>query len=138
MLKHRQQKLTFLILLVISIAMAAGFALYALRQNVNLYETPRQISTVVFQPDQTFRLGGLVVKGSVQQSADLQVSFTLTDNYANVRVKYRGILPSLFHEGQGIVAQGRLNEQGVFIADEVLAKHDANYKPPAIDEKKSS
>lgn len=132
MLNHRKRRLYFLLLLVVSTGIAVTLALYALRQNVNLYETPQQVVQRSIPPDQVFRLGGMVVKGSVIQGADLQVSFTLTDYKANINVQYQGVLPSLFHEGQGIVAQGRLNGQGVFIADEVLAKHDANYKPPAI------
>lgn len=132
MLSHRKRRLAFILLLVGSIGLAAGLGLYALRQNVNLYETPRHLAEQPPAQDRIFRLGGMVVKGSVHHGRDLRVNFTLTDYAANVQVNYQGVLPSLFHEGQGIVAQGHLNPQGVFIADEVLAKHDANYKPPAI------
>jgi cytochrome c-type biogenesis protein CcmE len=132
MLSQRKHRLSFLLLLMAGVGVSISLALYALRQNVNLYETPQQILQRPASPQQVFRLGGMVVKGSVQYGAGLQVSFVLTDYHANIRVEYRGVLPSLFHEGQGIVAQGRLNEQGVFIADEVLAKHDANYKPPGL------
>lgn len=132
MLNHRKRRLYFITLLVGSIGVAVSLALYALRQNVNLYETPQQVIQQSVRPGQVFRLGGMVVKGSVQHGAGLQVSFALTDYHANIQVQYQGILPSLFREGQGIVAQGRLNDQGIFIADEVLAKHDANYKPPEI------
>jgi cytochrome c-type biogenesis protein CcmE len=134
MLIQRKRRLYFIITLLIGVSAAVGLALFALRQNVNLYQTPRQVAEHPLPKDQIFRLGGMVVKGSVQQGADLQVSFTLTDYHANVRVQYQGVLPSLFREGQGIVAQGRLDDQGVFIAEQVLAKHDANYKPPAINE----
>lgn len=132
MLNHRKRRLYFIILLVMSIGLAVSLGLYALRQNVDLYATPQQVSQQSPHKGQTFRLGGMVVKGSVQHGQGLQVSFILTDYHANIRVEYQGVLPSLFHDGQGIVAQGSLNAQGVFIADQVLAKHDANYKPPGI------
>jgi len=132
MLNHRKRRLGFLLLLIVSIGVAASLALYALRQNVNLYETPQQVSQLHLREGQIFRLGGMVVQGSVRHGQNLQVSFSLTDYHANIKVEYQGVLPSLFREGQGIVAQGYLNKQGVFIADQVLAKHDANYKPPGI------
>ena len=132
MLSHRKRRLYFIVLLLASMGIAVSLALYALRYNVNLYETPRQIAQQPPHDGQIFRLGGMVVKGSVQHGEGLTVSFMLTDYQANIRVEYQGVLPSLFREGQGIVAQGGLNSQGVFIANEVLAKHDANYKPPAI------
>jgi cytochrome c-type biogenesis protein CcmE len=79
------------------------------------------------------RLGGLVVKGSVKKIPEtLKIYFTLTDGHQNIEVRYDGILPALFREGQGIVAQGQLNNFGIFVADQVLAKHDSNYKPPEI------
>jgi cytochrome c-type biogenesis protein CcmE len=132
MLSHRKRRLSFIVLVVASVGVAVGLGLYALRQNVNLYETPRQVALQPPPPNQTFRLGGMVVQNSVRHYPDLKVSFTLTDYQSSIPVEYQGVLPSLFHEGQGIVAQGRINSQGVFIADEVLAKHDANYKPPSI------
>jgi cytochrome c-type biogenesis protein CcmE len=83
--------------------------------------------------DHTFRLGGLVSEGSVQRQADgLTVQFDVTDTLKNVKIQYTGILPDLFREGQGIVALGRLRDDGVFVADEVLAKHDENYMPPEV------
>ena len=82
-----------------------------------------------------FRLGGLVVEGSVRRETDgLTVHFGLTDTASEIQVSYSGILPDLFREGQGIVAHGRLDEEGVFVADEVLAKHDENYMPPEVAE----
>lgn len=132
MLLHRKRRLYFLAVLVASASIAAALALYALRQNINLYYTPQQVQAEHLKEGQVFRLGGMVVPGSVQHGAGLQAAFTLTDYHSTLRVEYEGILPSLFREGQGIVAQGRLNHEGIFIADEVLAKHDANYKPPKI------
>lgn len=132
MLSPRKRRLCFILLVVSSLSLALGLSLYALRQKVNLYKTPQQVLAAPPNPDMVFRLGGMVVRGSVQQGENLAVKFTLTDFQAQIPVQYQGILPSLFREGQGIVAQGHLNEQGVFIADEVLAKHDANYKPPGM------
>ncbi len=132
MLNHRKRRLYFLLLIIVSSGIAVGLALIALQKNLNLYQTPQQVAKLNNQEHQIFRLGGMVVKGSVHQSADLHVNFSLTDYHANIQVEYQGILPSLFHEGQGIVAQGHLNNRGIFIADQVLAKHDANYKPPSI------
>lgn len=128
---QRKRRLYFILLLLIGISAAVGFALFALRQNINLYYTPSQL--LEQHSHRVARLGGLVVKGSVQhQKNSLQVSFVLTDFHCKVRVKYDGMLPSLFREGRGIVAQGHLNAKGIFIADQVLAKHDANYHPPEI------
>jgi len=132
MLSVRKKRFCFLLFLILSIGSACGLALFALRQNVNLYYTPEQILQHPLSNQQLFRIGGMVVAGSVQHGADLQVSFLLTDYKANIKVEYKGILPALFREGQGIVAQGRINSQGIFIADQVLAKHDASYKPPGI------
>ena len=132
MLSHRRRRLYFIIILLTSVSIAAGLALFALRQNIDLYVTPQQISQKHLTSGQVFRLGGMVVKNSVSYGNDLRVSFTLTDYHVDIPVEYQGVLPSLFREGQGIVAQGRLNPQGYFIADQVLAKHDANYRPPAI------
>jgi cytochrome c-type biogenesis protein CcmE len=132
MLNPRKRRLYFIMLVVSSFSVALCLSLYALRQKVNLYQTPQQVSAKPLKENVVFRLGGMVVKGSVKHGENLQVNFTLTDYHAEIPVQYQGILPSLFREGQGIVAQGRMNEQGVFMADEVLAKHDANYKPPSI------
>ena len=129
---HRRNKLLFVIVLIVACAIAAGLALYALKQNINLYSTPSQVLKQHIKVGQEFRLGGLVVKGSVKRGKGLEVQFTLTDYYHNMIVRYNGILPCLFREGQGIVAQGKMNAQHIFIADQVLAKHSATYRPPGI------
>lgn len=131
---HRRRK-TFIILLIGSaIAVASYLVLYALRSNINLFYTPSQIHDAQVSKNQTIRLGGMVVKNSVNKSTsgNLHVSFELSDGVKSVRVEYSGILPDLFREGQGIVAMGQLGENGVFIASQVLAKHDENYMPPEI------
>lgn len=132
MQRHRRRRLYFIICLTLGFGIASGLALYALRQNINLYFTPKQLDAHQFLGAQHFRLGGMVVQGSVKHGDNLKVQFVLTDYKANCAVEYQGVLPALFREGQGIVAEGHLNAAGVFIADQVLAKHDANYRPPAI------
>lgn len=134
MLPKRKRRLYFIILLISGMSISVGFALFALRQNINLYYTPQQLLQQSMPSKHAVRLGGMVVKNSIKRQAhSTQVSFELTDYHAKIKVIYDGILPSLFREEQGIVAQGHLNKQGVFIADQVLAKHDSTYKPPGMN-----
>lgn len=117
----------------VALVVAVSLVLFALRQNINLYLTPQQVLKEHIKAGQEFRLGGLVKKGTVKRfGKNLNVEFILTDFHKTLMVDYRGVLPSLFREGQGIVAEGKLNKEGVFIADQVLAKHDADYHPPEI------
>lgn len=107
--------------------------LYAFQQNLLYFYSPSQVAAGMVEPHTTFRLGGLVSAGSLQQEADsMEVRFALTDGAHTLPVRYRGLLPDLFREGQGIVTLGRMNESGVFLAQEVLAKHDENYMPPEV------
>ncbi len=129
----RKKRLTLIISLVIGVGIATGFALYAFNQNLMFFFTPTEVSQGKVPNNTLFRLGGMVVDGSVSKAEDsVIVKFDLTDNVNNVTVVYDGILPDLFREGQGIVAMGRLNANGQFMADEVLAKHDENYMPPEV------
>ncbi len=114
---------------VLCVGLATGLVLYALRANISLFYTPTQVRQGETRPQQLFRLGGLVQKGSVRHLQGLTVQFVLTDLKQQVTVEYTGLLPDLFREGQGIVAQGYLSSQGVFLAQEVLAKHDESYRP---------
>jgi len=133
MLLKRKRRLYMIISLLFGVSTAVALTLYALKKNINLYFIPQQVFAKSVPAGRLFRLGGMVVKGSVYHAANnLQVSFKLSDFHRNITVHYEGILPALFHEGQGIVAQGKLNSQGIFIANQVLAKHDANYRPPSI------
>ncbi|GAG85399.1 unnamed protein product, partial [marine sediment metagenome] len=119
--------------LLTGVGIAIGLTLYALRQNVNLFYTPSQIVQGEVPHNRTFRLGGLVVKGSVKRNKNnLSIHFGLSDTAKTATVTYKGILPDLFREGQGIVALGKLNDAGEFEASEVLAKHDENYMPPEV------
>ncbi len=114
-------------------ATAVVLALQAFNENLMFFFSPTEVASGEAPEGRPFRIGGMVVEGSVQRDPDtLDVSFALTDNQEEVTVVYRGILPDLFREGQGIVANGRLAGGGVFRAEEVLAKHDENYMPPEV------
>lgn len=129
----RRRKLLLILLMLSGISIAFGLALYALKQNINLFYTPSQIAAGEAPRNHDFRIGGMVTKGSVVRAKNsLWVEFVITDNIRNAKVAYQGILPDLFREGQGIVAEGRLNDQGEFVAHEVLAKHDEKYMPPQV------
>ena len=132
---QRKKRLTLIIFMVLGIGSAVGLLMYSLSQNINLFVTPTQIANGEAQIGRTIRAGGRVVEGSVKRDEDgLGVLFKVTDGAAQVPIFYEGILPDLFREGQGIVALGKLDEQGVFQASEVLAKHDENYMPPEVKE----
>ena len=129
----RRQRFILVGLLVLGVSIALGLALLALRENINLFFSPTQVKAGEAPQQASFRLGGMVVEGSVQRpDADLSVEFVLTDTVERVTVTYKGFLPDLFREGQGIVAQGMLNSNGIFEAKQVLAKHDENYMPPEV------
>jgi cytochrome c-type biogenesis protein CcmE len=129
----RKQRLYLILAMVVAIAVAAGFGLNALNQNLMFFFAPTEVVAGKAPDTAVFRLGGMVVEGSVQRPGDdLLVRFDLTDFEQVVSVEYTGILPDLFREGQGIVSRGRLRPDGVFVAEEVLAKHDENYMPPEV------
>ena len=131
----RKQRLTFVIVLIAGFGAATALALFAFKQNLLYFYSPSQLVVNEVAIGQVFRLGGLVVDGSVQRQSDgITTVFDLTDTAENVTVSYTGLLPDLFREGQGIVAQGKLNKEGIFVAQEVLAKHDENYMPPEVAE----
>ncbi|MBX9913734.1 MAG: cytochrome c maturation protein CcmE [Pseudomonadaceae bacterium] len=129
----RKKRLLIILAILAGISIAVGLALSALQQNINLFYTPTQIANGDAPVETRIRAGGMVEKGSLKRSGDsLDVEFVVTDFVKNVTIRYRGILPDLFREGQGIVALGKLNSDGVLIADEVLAKHDEKYMPPEV------
>ena len=131
---HRRNQLFLVLFLVASAGAAVGLALIALKENINLFYSPEEIVSGNAPHDQLIRAGGMVREGSVVRSTtDLQVSFVVSDlQQSGYTVQYEGILPDLFREGQGVIARGRLGEDGVFQAEEVLAKHDENYMPPEV------
>ncbi len=135
MTPKRKKRLAFVLSIVVGVSAAVGLSLYGLNQNINLFFSPTQIAEGEAPFNQRMRAGGMVVDGSVIRDPNsLLVTFGLTDHNEAVTVQYSGILPDLFREGQGIVAQGELNEKGVWVASEVLAKHDENYMPPEVQD----
>jgi len=129
----RKKRLGLILLMVVGVATGVGFALKSLDQNIMFFFTPSEVISGKAPTDKLFRMGGMVVEGSVHRPGDgLTVKFDLTDNESNVTVQFAGILPDLFREGQGIIANGKLGASGDFVAEEVLAKHDENYMPPEL------
>ncbi|MEN9847509.1 MAG: hypothetical protein RL368_249 [Pseudomonadota bacterium] len=132
--KHKQ-RLAIVLLIVLGIGITTALALTAFRENMQFFFSPSQVVAGEAPKDKVIRVGGLVTKGSVQRASDsLQVKFVVTDMAQNVTIQYTGILPDLFREGQGIIATGKLQADGGFIANEVLAKHDENYMPPEVNQ----
>ncbi len=129
----RKKRLLLIGLIVGGVGIAIGLMLLALQENINLFFSPSEVIAGKAPQGHTFRLGGLVESGSINREDDgLTVHFMVTDTAEKIPVVYHGILPDLFREGQGIVALGKLDANGVFAADEVLAKHDENYMPPEV------
>ena len=132
-MKARQRRILFVALAVIAVGLAAALITVALRSNLNYFYTPTQIVAGEAPVGELMRIGGMVEKGSLnRKDGELAVQFTVTDTKAQTIVRYNGILPDLFKEGQGTVAKGRLQADGIFLAEEVLAKHDEKYIPPEI------
>jgi cytochrome c-type biogenesis protein CcmE len=130
-MKPRQKRFLYIAIALAAVGVAVGLVLYALRGNVNLYFTPTQVFNNEVPKNRSFRIGGLVEEGSIRRETDgLTTNFIITDTNKKIPVVYKGILPDLFKEGKGVVAQGKLEANGIMVADEVLAKHDENYMPP--------
>ena len=129
----RQRRLTLVLGILAGVALAGGLVLTALRENVMFFFSPADITAGKAPTEQRFRLGGMVKPGSVsRRSGTLDLSFVVTDYKHDVAVSYQGVVPDLFRENQGVVAHGKLGGDGVFRADEILAKHDENYMPPEV------
>jgi cytochrome c-type biogenesis protein CcmE len=129
----RQRRLGLVIGIVAGVSIAGALALSAFRKNVTFFFDPSQVAAGQVPVGERFRLGGMVTTGTVQRApGSLEVRFVVTDFAHDVSVSYSGVLPDLFREGAGVVAQGRLRGDGTFVADEVLAKHDEKYMPPAV------
>ena len=129
-MKPRHRRIALIVAGVAGLALAAGLVLSAFQQNLVFFFTPSQVAANEAPQGRAFRVGGMVEVGSVKRQADgVTVHFTVTDTARTIPVAYKGVLPDLFREGKGVVTQGRL-ENGVFVASEVLAKHDENYMPP--------
>ena len=131
----RKKRLVLIGLMVAGVGIGVYFALKSLNENIMFFFSPTEVSEGKAPQGRLFRMGGMVVEGSVSRPGDgLTVQFDLTDDANDVTVLYTGILPDLFREGQGIIANGKLGEDGAFVAQEVLAKHDENYMPPEVAE----
>ncbi len=134
--KNRLNKILIITSLLISITLILYSILRALETNIDLYLTPTQIESGEYNTDKNFKLGGMVKKDSLKQSESMEIEFTVTDFNKEVKVVYVGILPNLFKENSGVVASGYLDkENNVFIANEILAKHDETYMPIKIEVK---
>lgn len=129
---RKQQRLTLILSGLAVLGLAAGLVLYALRDTIVFFYTPSEVAEKSLVAGQRIRLGGLVEKGSVVRGEGTAVKFVVTDMIKALPVTYSGQLPDLFREGQGVVAEGKLDQAGTFIADTVLAKHDENYMPKEV------
>jgi len=140
-MKRRHKRIGFIVAGLAGLGIAAALVLNAFQENLVFFFSPSQVAAKEAPVNRTFRVGGLVQAGTLKRADDgLTVHFTVTDTAKSIPVVYKGILPDLFKEGKGCVAQGRVGADGVFYADQVLAKHDENYMPPeagqAIDKAK--
>ena len=132
-MNKRSKRKLLVIMVVLGVGIATVLGLTAFEENLLYFYSPTQVESGEAPSARKIRVGGLVLAGTVQrEEGSLTVQFTLSDNAAVLPVEYTGILPDLFREGQGIVALGKLNDKGTFVADEVLAKHDENYMPPEV------
>ena len=130
-MKARHRRLSIIVLCLAALGAAAALVLNAMQSNLVFFFTPTQVAAKEAPQNRSFRIGGLVEEGSIKRQPDgLTVNFNVTDTARTIPVVYTGLLPDLFREGKGVVTQGRIGAEGVFQADEVLAKHDENYMPP--------
>jgi cytochrome c-type biogenesis protein CcmE len=134
-MKTRHKRLTFMLLGLAALGLASVFVLNAFNSNLVFFFSPSQVASKEAPIGRSFRIGGMVEKGSLKRESNgLTVNFIVTDTAKTIPVVYTGILPDLFKEGKGVVAQGKLGDDGLFHADEILAKHDENYMPPEAAE----
>jgi len=128
----KKRRLAFAAALLVAGAAVAGVVVYGLGQNTMYFRSPSDVAAKMVGEGVAFRLGGLVEKGSVQQGAGAEIHFRVTDGKSTIPADFNGVLPALFREGQGVVATGRMDSRGTFVANEVLAKHDEKYMPPEV------
>jgi cytochrome c-type biogenesis protein CcmE len=131
--RKQKNRLAGIVSLILILGVALSLILYALKQNINLFYTPTELLHAPLQPDQVIRIGGYVKNQSVHYSrSGEEVAFVITDRISAIKVIYQGVLPNLFRQGQSVVVTGKFNLHHIFIADQVLAKHDERYMPSAI------
>jgi len=134
-MKARHKRLVFVAIAIVGVAIAAALALTALQSNVAYFFSPTQVQAGESPADKVFRLGGMVEEGTLKRKeTSLTVEFVVSDTAKRVTVSYTGILPDLFGEGQGVVTRGKLGADGIFYAEEVMAKHDESYMPPEVED----
>ena len=132
-MKPKRRRLYFVVAGMVLLGIAAALVLYAMNDSLVFFYSPSELAAKQVLPGRTLRIGGLVETGSVARDADgATVHFRVTDTAKTVAVVYKGILPDLFREGQGVVAEGMMSQDGVFVAAEVLAKHDEKYMPKEV------
>ena len=131
---RKQKRLSLILGGLAVLGLAAGLVLYALSGTITFFHTPSDLAETGVKPGQRIRLGGMVEQGSVNKGPGTLTTFVVTDQIGTITVSYNGILPDLFREGQGVVTEGKLQEDGSFVADAVLAKHDENYMPRELAE----
>ncbi len=129
---RKQRRLTIIGICLATLGVAVGLVMFAMRDTIVFFYSPSDITEKSVVPGQRFRLGGLVKEGSVQRNEGAMIRFAVTDGGKTTPVLFHGELPDLFREGQGVVAEGRLGDDGTFMADSVLAKHDEKYMPPEV------
>lgn len=129
---RKQRRATLILAAVGVLSIALVMVLFAMRDGIVFFHTPSDVAAKGLPAGQRFRLGGLVAEGSVKRGQGAEVEFAVTDTLKTIPVSYRGVLPDLFREGQGVVAEGKLDASGRFVADSVLAKHDETYMPPEV------
>jgi len=131
----RKQRRSVLIGMCLAVlGLAVGLIMFALEDSIVFFYSPSDVAEKNIRPGQRIRLGGLVAEGSIKRGENTTVSFSVTDTAKTIPVTFTGVLPDLFREGQGVVTEGKLRGDGVFVADNVLAKHDENYMPPEVAE----
>ena len=129
----RKKRLLSVILILLGVGIASAFMLTAFKENILFFKSPTEISAGDYPKARNFRVGGMVKKGSIIKSkTSLAIEFEVTDYENDVTVKYTGLLPDLFRDDQGMIAVGQLDSEGIFQAEEILAKHDENYMPPEV------
>ena len=134
-MKAKHQRLTLAVIAVVAVIGAGFLALAGLRDNAALFRTPAEIAVEPVPPGQSIRLGGMVAEGSIEHLPDgVTITFIVEDGEATVPVRFSGITPDLFQENSGVVAEGAFDPRGVFVADNILAKHDENYMPPPLED----
>ena len=129
---RKQRRAVVIVVGLALITVAVWLVLRASENSITFFKSPTDVAKEMPRPEMRFRLGGLVKAGSLRKEPNAVYEFTVTDNAASLPVTYRGIVPDLFREGQGVIAEGRLGSDGVFVADYILAKHDEKYTPPQV------